>query len=87
MVATTQIGSTLEEELLERDRVRSLANKTRRMRVELLRLPYCRVCGGTTATGETLAAVEDPEELKCVCQERTHALMDRLARIVEQRAS
>lgn len=62
------------EDVVRVDRERRSADTHRRLRVEILGLPWCRTCGG--ATDHT----DDPE-LVCVCERRKAELQDRLARI------
>lgn len=70
----TKGSATRESALREVDRERQIENITRRTRVEILGLPYCRVCGG--ATGDTADV-----ELVCVCMIRQVELQRRVAKI------
>lgn len=74
--------------LQDRDRERATVAITRRNRVEILRLPYCRLCGGATGGLDQLGDdVVGRDELACVCERQKHALVDRVARIRERRGT
>ncbi len=83
----TRPATTREAELAERDRERQAVNRNRRLRVELLSLPVCPSCEGTTLApaDERLSGVVDVEELLCVCAVRRTQLADRLRGILADR--
>lgn len=71
-------GSTMtRDDVEQRQRARRSEDLHRKIRTEILGLPYCLVCGGATAGTDDL-------EVTCVCNRRLLALQLRISELAER---